>query len=439
MKCQARQWAGIGANGENRLVQENIEQLNQLEKHLDIAVSVAAVDSEVETRLKKLAKTAKVRGFRPGKVPLKVVAQQFGKKLREEVLGDAVQRGFASLVREQNFKVVGFPRIEPRPAPQGAAEMQFSATFEVYPDVVVGDLSGVEIERPSVQVLEEDVDKTVEILRKQRATYPVVDSPAGEGDEVDLDYSGTVEGEPLQGGQASAYRVVLGNGRMLDEFERRIYGMARGESKSFDLVFPDNYHAKELLGKTAHFDVTVNSVGQPVLPEVDAEFAKSLGVADGDTGKMRDEVRVNLQREVNKRIKARLKERVMQAVLHVTRLDVPKALVEMELEALQEGMRKTMAAQGGADKSPPLPAEFFEAQARRRASLGLIITELARSQRLQPSAEQVRGMVDEHAQSYEDPQRVVDWYYADPQRLREVESLMLEENVVAWVLQRAKV
>ena len=421
-------------------MQANLENLGTLERRLSVAVPMAEIDSEVDTRLKRLSRTVKMHGFRPGKVPLKVVAQQYGPQVRQEVLGDAMQKTFGEAVRNQNLRVAGYPRFEPKPLSEGSAEFQFSATFEIYPEVVVGDIANTAIERPILEVDASEVDKTIEIMRKQRAAYEPVERAAQDADRVKIDFRGTMDGAEFQGSSAKDQAVILGEGRLLPEFESSVTGMKTGESKKFDVRFPDDYHGKEVAGKAAQFEVTVKEVAAPRLPEVDAEFAKTLGVPDGDIAKMRAEIKANLEREVKGKLKARVKDQVMQALLDATRIDAPRSLVEMELQRMQTGARQELAARGlKVPADAPLPMEMFEKQAQRRVSLGLILGEVVKAHELYPKPEQVRALVEEQAQSYERPEDVVKWFYADPERLREIESVTMEENVVTWALGVAKV
>jgi trigger factor len=418
----------------------NLETLSALERRLSVTVPATEIDSEVENRLKRLSRTVKMHGFRPGKVPFKVVAQQYGPQVMQEVLGDAMQKTFGEAVRNQNLRVAGYPRFEPKPLSEGSAEFQFSATFEIYPEVVVGDIANAAIERPILEVDASEVDKTIEIMRKQRATYEPAERAAQDADRVKIDFRGTMDGAEFQGSSAKDQPVILGEGRLLPEFESSVTGMKAGESKSFDVRFPDDYHGKEVAGKAARYEVTVKEVAAPRLPEVDAEFAKTLGVADGDLAKMRAEIRANLEREVKGKLKARVKDQVMQALLDATRLDAPRSLVEMELQRMQAGARQELAARGlKVPADAPLPMEMFEKQAQRRVSLGLILGEVVKAHELYPKPEQVRALVEEQAQSYERPEDVVKWFYADPERLREIESVTMEENVVTWALGVAKV
>lgn len=415
------------------------ENAGSLEKRLDIAVTLSQLDAEVEQRLKRIAPTVKMQGFRPGKVPMKIVARQYGDQARQEALGDAVEKAFSAAVAEQKLRVAGYPRIEPK---QGGAEgcMEFSAVFEVYPEVTVGDLSAATIERPTVEVGEAEVDKTIEILRKQRVRYEPADRAAAEGDQAEIDFRGTLGGEPFPGGEGKGARLVLGEGRWLKDFEAAVVGMKPGETRSFDMSFPDDYHATELAGKPVTFEVTLNKVAAPVLPEVDAEFAKTLGVDSGDLAAMRAEIKDSLEREVKKRIQARLKEQAMEKLLEVTRFDIPKALLEMEARRLMQSAMQDLQARGVKMDAPSfLRPELFQDQARRRVKLGLILAELIEKHELRARPDQVKTMVAERAQSFDNPEEVVEWIYSKPEHLDEIQTLVMEDNVVAWVLERAKV
>lgn len=420
-------------------MQANLETLGQLERKLSVAVPIAEIDSEIETRLKKLSRSVKMHGFRPGKVPIKVVAQQYGPQVRQEVLGDAVEKSFGEAVRQQKLRVAGYPKFEAKPLTEGADKFEYSATFEVYPEIALGDLSQITITRSELAVGDAEVDKTLEIMRKQRAEYDPTDRGAEPGDRVTLDYRGSIDGAAFEGGTAQGHAVILGEGRLLPDFESRLKGMKASETGVFDVRFPDDYHGKDVAGKTARFEVTVTEVAAPRLPELNADFARSLGIADGDLAKMRADVRANLEREVKLRLKNRVKEQVMQALLEVTRIDAPRSLVDLEVQRLQQRMRQELVASGVQVKDDmPMPGEVFEKQAERNVRLGLILAEVVKSANLQPRPEQVRAIVEEQAQSYERPAEVVKWFYQSPERLRDIESAVMEDNVVAWAVQAAK-
>ncbi len=414
-----------------------LENIGQLERRLVMAVPVADIDRQVGERLKRLARTIRMAGFRPGKVPLKLVEQTYGPQVRSEVIGDAVQQSFTDAVRDRNLRVAGYPRIERKEgAPEG--ELQFSATFEVYPEISPGDLAGVTIERPVLAVGDPEVDKTIEVLRKQRIRHEPVERPAASGDRVTVDFTGTVDGAEFAGGKAADHAFVLGEGRMLPDFEAGVIGLAAGGSKTVPVAFPADYQAKELAGRLASFAITVKKVEAARLPEVDAEFARSLGVADGDLARMRTEVKANVEREVKQRLGAQLKSRVMQALLDSTRPDLPKSLVDTETERLVSGARADLQSRGLKMENVPIDPRLFEDQAKRRVALGLIVAEMVKRFDLAAKPAEVRKLVEEHADSYESPGEVVKWFYTQPDRLAEFEGLAVEQNVIDWVLKQAR-
>ena len=427
-----------------------VETLDKLERRLTISFPIADVQSEVEKRLKLRARTAKAPGFRPGKVPMKMVAAQHGYQVENEVLNDKVGQAFNAAANENKLRVAGYPRIEPKSG-EGVAEgsLAFDATFEIYPDVVVGDLSSAEEEQVKAEVSDAEIDKTIDILRKQRVHFHVKgeqgahgdggDLSAKNGDRATLDFVGKIDGVEFAGGKAEDFAFVLGEGRMLPEFEAATLGLKSGESKTFPLSFPADYHGKDVAGKTAEFTVTLKKLEWAHLPEVDAEFAKSLGVDDGDLVKMRADIKENLEREVKGRVKAKTKDSVMDALVKAVEFDVPKSLVEQDGQRLAEMTRQDMAQRGMNVADVPFPPELFTAQAERRVRLGLILAELVKANNLQATAEQIKAQVEDFAQSYEDPQQVVKYYFSDRNRLAEVEALVLEENVVNYVLGKSKV
>ena len=419
-------------------MQQTVESLGALERRIDLTVPAEAIDKEVQTRLNKLARTVKMPGFRPGKVPLKMVAQTYGAQVHAEVLNDKVGEAFSSAVSAGNLRVAGAPRLEPRTL-EGSQDLAFSAIFEVYPDITVGELTGVAVQRAVCSVGDAEIDRTLDIMRKQRATFEDVDRAAAEGDVATVDFKGTRDGTPFDGGSATDFPFTIGQGRMLPEFETAVRGMRPGETRTFPLTFPADYTAKDLAGKTVQFEVTLKKVQQPVLPPMDAQFAKSLGIADGDLDKMRAEIRSNLEREVTSRLRARTKDSVMAGLLTAATFDVPKSLVEGEKQRLAEQARNDMVSRGVAAKDAPLPLDLFAPQAERRVRLGLLLGEVVRTNGLQPRPDQIRKLVEEMAQSYERPQEVINWYLSDRKRLGELENVALEDNVTNWVLQRAKV
>jgi trigger factor len=429
-----------------------VETLDKLQRRITIKLPVADVRAEVEKRLKQRARTVKAPGFRPGKVPMKMVEAQYGFQIENEVLNDQVGRAFSEAASENKLRVAGYPKIEPKAEAEASAEgtVAFDAIFEVYPDVKIGDLSGAQVEKIVAAVTDAEVDKTVDILRKQRAHFHVKgeqgahgdggpEQSAQQGDRVTVDFIGRIDGEEFQGGKAEDFAFVLGEGQMLPEFESGTTGLKLGESRSFPLAFPADYHGKDVAGKTAEFTITLKKLEWSHLPEVDAEFAKSLGIADGDLQKMRADIRANLEREIGNRVKAKAKDAVMDALLKVCELDVPKVLLERETERLMESTRSDMAQRGMNVKDLPFPPDMFTPQAERRVKLGLILAELVKANNLQATPEQIKAQIEEFAKSYEDPQQVVKYYYSDRSRLGEVEALVLEENVVNYALGKAQV
>jgi len=420
-------------------MQANLETLSPLERRLSVTLPLDKVNTEVASRLKSLAATVKLHGFRPGKVPMKIVEQQFGGQVRQEVLGDAVQRSFGEAVKEKNLRVAGYPRIEFKPGETPADTLEYIATFEIYPEVSLGELAQIKIERPVVDINDAEVDKTIEILRKQRTHYHTVQRGARQGDQVRIDYRGTIAGEAFDGGTGTDQQVLLGGGQLLADFEKNLIDMKAGERRDFDLRFPDDYHGKQVAGKEAHFEVHLKAVEEPHVPEANAEFAKALGIGDGDLAKMRADVKANLEREVKSRANKRVKDQVMKALLDATKVEVPRALLDMEIERLMQNMRHDLEQRGLKADQIPMPKEAFEPEAVRRVSLGLILAELVKVHQLGAKPEQIKAVVQEYAQSYEKPEEVVRWYYQQPERLREVESIVLEDNVVQWTLSNAKV
>ena len=413
-------------------------QANELERRVDLSIAIADVEKEMDQRLKRMGKNMKMPGFRPGKVPFSIVRQQYGDQARHEVLSEALDRVFGETVTEQKIRVAGYPRIEPKNT-ESTTHLEFIAIFETYPEFALGDLSTAEVERPVLEVGAAEVDKTLDILRKQRVAYETVERAAAKEDRVVIDFLGKKDGEPFQGGQASDYPFVLGQGMMLPDFEKAVEGCKAGEAKTFDLTFPADYFSKDLAGQTVQFDITVKQVQAPKLPEVNEEFAKTMGIADGNVAKMRAEIEANLRREVKRRIEAKVKDQVMEALIKTNPIAVPNALVEMEIQRLMEAARHDMEQRGMKVKDMPIQPEWFAEQAKRRVTLGLILAEAVKTEKLQATPEQVRALVEETAASYEQPEEVVRWYYAQPQRLQEVEGVAIEDNVVAWALSASKV
>jgi trigger factor len=418
-----------------------VETLDKLERKITLSLPVGTIQNEVDSRLKRLARTVKMDGFRPGKVPMNVVAQRYGYSVQYEVMNDKVGEAFAVAANEANLRVAGQPRIsEKEGAPEG--QLQFDAVFEVYPEVTIKDLSSAEVERVSSQVTEEAIDKTVEILRKQRRSFAqrAMDAAAQDGDRATIDFEGKIDGEPFAGGKAEDFQFLIGDGQMLKEFEEAVRGMKSGESKTFPLNFPADYHGKDVAGKQADFLVTVKKIEAAHLPEVNEAFAKSLGIAESSVESLRADIRKNLERELKFRLISRNKNAVMDALVAQAELDIPKASVQAELERLVEGARADLKQRGvkDADKAP-IPEDLFRPQAEKRVRLGLVVAELVRANELQAKPEQVSAHIQELASSYEKPEDVVRWYTGDRRRMAEVEAVVIENNVTDFVLSKAKV
>lgn len=414
----------------------NVENIGALERRFDITISMEKLQGEIDSRLKRLAKTTKLHGFRPGKVPLNIVTQMYGMQVQQDVLNDAVHKEFKDTITEHNLQVVGYPRFEAKITGESESQYTVSATFEVFPEIILGDLGKQKIERPAAQINDADIDKTLERICKQRVTYHKVQRPARNGDRVNIDFHGTLNGNEFAGGKASDVYLILGDGKYLKEFETPIAGMGVGQKKSFDVAFPEDYHSKDLAGKTVTFEVKLNELEEPVLPEVNVEFAKSLGIPDGDLSKLREGIRNDLDREVSRRVRAKLKEQIMQALLDATQFVAPIVLVNQEKERLLQSAKSDLESRGIKSNKMPLNADSFQEKAEYRVKLGLILSELVNAHGLKPTAGQIRSLIEEAAQSYENPEQVVKWHYASEDRLKEAEALALEENVANWALSK---
>jgi len=418
-----------------------VETLEKLERRITLILPSAVVNSEVEKRLKKLSRTVKADGFRPGKVPMSFVAQRYGASVQYEVVSDQLGEAFAKAASEAQLRVAGMPKLAQKDQ-AGEGELAFDATFEIYPEIKLGDLAAVEVERVSSEVTEEAVDRTVDILRKQRRSFAqrAADAAAQDDDRVTIDFEGKIDGEPFAGGKAEGFQFILGEGQMLEAFEKAVRGMKTGESKTFPLTFPEDYHGKDVAGKEADFLVTVKKIEGQNLPEVNEAFAKSLGIKEGTVEGLRADVRKNLEREVKFRVLARNKAAAMEALIQVAELDLPKALIEEESGRLAEQFRERLKSQGLKDvDNVPLQSEMFAPQAERRVRLGLVVGELVRTEKLQAKPEQLQAHIEELSQSYEKPAEVMRWYLSDRERMQEVEAVVIENNVTDFVLAKAKV
>ncbi|WP_310614655.1 trigger factor [Limnohabitans sp.] len=418
-----------------------VETLEKLERKITLSLPVDVITKEVDVRLKRVARQVKIDGFRPGKVPMNIVAQRYGYSTQFEVMNDKVGEAFQLATNEAKLRVAGQPSItEKEGAPEG--QMQFDAIFEVYPEVTFADMAAVEVETVSAEVTDAAIDKTIDILRKQRRTFAQrgLDGAAQDNDRVTIDFEGKIDGEPFQGGKAEDFQFLLGEGQMLKEFEDAVRGMKSGESKTFPLSFPADYHGKEVAGKQSDFLVTLKKVEAAHLPEVTDELAKSLGVAEATVAGLRADIKKNLEREVKFRLLGRNKQAALDAVATKAELDLPKASVQAELDRMIEGARADLKQRGikDADKAP-IPDDIFRPQAEKRVRMGLVVADLVRANNLQATAEQIKAHIEELASSYEKPADVVRWYYGDMSRLGEVEAIVIENNVTDFILSKAKV
>jgi len=418
-----------------------VETLEKLERRITLLIPATDLNGEIETRLKKLSRTVKADGFRPGKVPMSVVAQRYGYSVQNEVMNDKIGQAFATAANEAQLRVAGIPRVTPKgEAPEG--QLAFDATFEVYPEVKLGDLAAVEVDRVSSEVTDAAIERTIDILRKQRRTFaqrPAVEG-AAETDRVTIDFEGKIDGEPFSGGKAEAFQFIIGEGQMLEQFDKAVRGMKVGDNKTFPLQFPAEYHGKDVAGKEADFLVTIKKIEAQNLPTLDEPFVKSLGIADGSHEGLRADVKKNLEREVKFRILSRNKAAAMDALVKVAELDIPKALVDNELERLVASARDDLKQRGVKDfDKAPIPSEIFQSQAERRVRLGLVVAELVRSHHLQAKPDQLQAHIEEMSQSYEKPGDVMRWYLSDRQRMAEVEAVVIENNVTQHVLGLVKI
>jgi trigger factor len=416
-----------------------VETLEKLERKIILTLPVTAVQAEVETRLKKIARTTKMDGFRPGKVPMNVVTQRYGYSVHFEVMNEKVGEAFSQAANEAKLRVAGQPRItESEVSAEG--EMAFDAVFEVFPEVVIADLATAEVEKLNAEVTDSAIDKTLDILRKQRRTFSLrgTDEAAQDGDRVTVDFEGKIDGEVFAGGKAADFQFIVGDGQMLKEFEDATRGMTTDDSKTFQLAFPADYHGKDVAGKTADFMVTLKQVEASHLPEVNEELAKSLGITEATVEGLRADIKKNLEREVKFRLLARNKQAVMEALVAKAELDLPQTSVQSEINRLLEGARTDLKQRGIKDaEKAPIPDDVFRPQAERRVRLGLVVAELVRSNELQAKTEQIKAHIEELAGSYEKPADVMRWYYSDNNRLAEVEAIVIENNVTDFVMGKA--
>lgn len=419
-------------------MQVSVENTGTLGRRVTIAVPAEQFEAEIQQRLKRLSKNAKLPGFRPGKVPMKVLESKYGKQVLGEAAGELIERSLYEALQQHRLSPAASPDIEAKTMERGK-DLEYAANFEVMPEVKRTELGGVEVKRPQSEVLDTDVDATIEKMRRQRTTWTAVDRACKKDDQLVLDFVGTIDGEPFQGGKGENYTVILGKGGLLPDFEQGLLGARAGEEKVLSVKFPDDYHGKDVAGKTAQFEVQVKEVREASLPEVDEEFAKSFGVEDGDVWKLKNEVKENLNRELEQRISRLLRERMLDALLEVNDIEVPKKLVDQEIDRTIESNKAALAQQGISVDDVEPDRSRFEADARRRVLLGVILRKIVEERQLKPDEAVVRARIERTAEGYEDPQAFVQWYYSDNKRLLEVQSMVLEEQVVEELLKTADV
>lgn len=415
-----------------------VEATGGLERRMTVQVPEEAVSAQVDERLRDMVRSARVPGFRPGKVPLKVITRRYGKKVREEVVGELVQSSFYDAITREELRPAGGPIIDPLQAEPGQG-LSYTAVFEVYPKLDISTVDGMQIERPVAEVEDADVEKMIETLRRQRREFDEVERPAADGDRVTVSFEGSIDGVPFEGGKAEEMPVELGSSGMIDGFEEGITGLSAGESGTVEVTFPAEYRAEQLAGKQASFAITVHKVEAMRLPEIDEDFVKTFGVGDGTVESFRAEVRQNMQRELRERLRSRTKEAVMDQLLETNAVELPSALVREEQQRLLQNRSEELRQQGYDPESLGLGADAFEAHARRRVALGLLLAEIIRSNGLQADQARVREVVESIASTFEQPEQVIAYYYGDRNRLAEVESSVLEDQVVELLLERASV
>jgi trigger factor len=411
-----------------------------LERRIQLSVTVAEIEQEAQKRLLRLSKTVKMAGFRPGKVPMRVVSQTYGAQAQSEAMGDVVSRAYSTAVNEQKLRVAGPPAIEPVVSENASdTTLRFEAVVEVYPEITCPSLEGIEIKKTICEITDADVERTLDTLRKQRTSFDSVDRASQKGDRINLDFKGEIDGVPFTGGSSENYAFVLGDGSMLKEFDEAAVGMKADETKTFPMKFPDDYHGKDVAGKLAMFTIKIRNVSSPKVPALDEEFAKSMGIVSGDIGQLKEDVRKNLAREVANRCKAKTKTTVMDALSQWANFEIPKSLVEGESQRLAESTRQDMAARGMNVKDVPIPADLFAEQASKRVKLGLLVGEIVKAQNLHATEAQLKAFVQDMASAYEKPEAFVNWFMTQQKQRAEAEAMVIEDNVVSWALASAKI
>jgi trigger factor len=418
-------------------LQVSVETREGLERRIKVQIPADRIEDEVNSRLQRVGRTAKLKGFRPGKIPAKVIRQHYGGQIRQEVLQAIVESSYSEAITQEKLRPAAVPTIEPENAGAGD-DFTYTATFEIYPDVKLAGLDGLKVERPQTEIEAADLDEMIETLRKQRATWLPVERSAAEGDQVTVDFEGSLKGEPIANGSGKEVPIVLGQGQMLADFEKNLIGLKSGSEKAFKLKFPKDYHAEELAGQKVDFQVNIGGVAEQQLPDVDQEFIKALGVASGDADDFREDVRSNMVREVDSRIKAEIKRQLMEQLMEANPIDLPAVLIEREAASLRDESMRNLGITDPQDPQAPGLDAFREA-AERRVRLGLLVSAVIEENKLEVDRERVKQKVDEMCAPYDQPEEIRKLYYQNPQLLSQVENLVMEDQVVEWLVSKATV
>lgn len=418
-------------------MQVSVETTEGLQRRLTITVPADAIDSAVKSRLQQLAKTQRINGFRPGKVPVSVIKKRYGTAVRQEVASDVMQRNFYEAIMQENITPAGYPAFELKNDKVGE-DFSFVASFEVYPEIEVKDVDKMKVEKPVVEIEDKDLDNMMVTLQKQHAEWKEVKRKAKKDDRVVIDFVGTIDGEEFEGGKAEDFTLELGKDRMIPGFEKGLVGAKKGGEVVTEVTFPEDYHAEALKGKAASFAISVKKVEGQALPKVNDDFAKLFGVEEGGVDALRDEVRKNMQRELDQTLKAQLKENVIAALLEKNEIDLPQALVDQEVNALREQAKQRFEQQGQGQNLPELPTDLFMDNAKRRVSVGLLLGEVIKQQELQVESERVEALIESMASAYEDPTEVVEYYKANEELMQQMNNVALEEQAIEWIAANAK-
>ena len=419
-------------------MQVSVETTQGLERRLTITVSADSVDTAVKARLQQLAKTQRINGFRPGKVPVSVIKKRFGQAVRQEVAGDVMQRNFYEAIMKEKITPAGMPTFDMTKDVDGQ-DLEFVATFEVYPEVKVTGLDKIKVEKPVVEITDKDLDTMMKTLQTQHASWKEVKRKAKKDDKVTVNFVGTIDGEEFDGGKAEDFPLELGKGRMIPGFEEPLVGAKTGDEVVSEVTFPDDYHAEALKGKNASFAITVTKIEGLDLPKVDDEFSKLFGVEEGGVEALKAEVKKNMQRELDQTLKATVKESVIAGLLENNELDLPKSLVDQEIEALRQQAKQRFEQQGKGGQIPELPADLFADNAKRRVSIGLLLGEIIKDNKLEADEAKVTQLIETAASAYEDPQEVVEYYQSNAELKQQMQNLALEEQAIEAILEKAKV